>query len=29
VMADIQWTTPDARVNEFLDLSRALESGCR
>lgn len=25
VMADIQWTTPDARVNELLEICRALE----
>jgi len=30
VMADIQWTTPDSRVNELLQICRALEqtSGC-
>ena len=26
VMADIQWTTPDSRVNELLDICRALEA---
>ena len=26
VMADIQWTTPDARVNELLEICRALEN---
>jgi hypothetical protein len=26
VMADIQWTTPDARVNELLQVCRMLES---
>ncbi len=26
VMADIQWTTPDSRVNELLQICRALES---
>ncbi len=29
VMADIQWTTPDARVNALLDICRALESSSR
>jgi len=27
VMADIQWTTPDARVNELLQICRVLENG--
>jgi hypothetical protein len=26
VMADIQWTTPDQRVNAFLEICRSLES---
>jgi hypothetical protein len=26
VMADIQWTTPDQRVNEFLEICRSLGS---
>jgi hypothetical protein len=29
VMADIQWTTPDSRVNELLDICCALESSRR
>lgn len=29
VMADIQWTTPDSRVNALLDICRALESSDR